>query len=376
MDLIPTPEQLGAAAANLYDRILRGGLADMRPLPSAIVDEGPQRTVRRFLHPHERADAAPASGAPAPPVLLVPPLAAPARCFDLRRGCSLAEHLLAAGHRTYLLDYGAIAFGDRDLGIEHWVDEVIPRAIDAVSADAGGGEVQLVGWCLGGIMSLLVASDPAVPVRSVAVIASPFDVRQVPMVAPLRPLANLAGGSVGALAYRALGGAPAPLVKRLYQLVGVDKYVMKPLVLAANLDDRDFLAQVEAVDWFMANMLAYPGRTFGQLYHRMLRHNDLASGSITLGGRTIELAGVTAPVLSIAGEGDGIAPRKAVHHVAELLPNAAEVRIATAPGGHLGVLTGRAARRTTWRLLEDFLAATSDQHPASARPARRLHAVA
>jgi polyhydroxyalkanoate synthase len=30
---------------------LRGGLADLRPLPSAIVDEGPQRTVRRYLRP-------------------------------------------------------------------------------------------------------------------------------------------------------------------------------------------------------------------------------------------------------------------------------------------------------------------------------------
>lgn len=376
MDLVPTPEQLGAAAANVFDRVTRGGLADLRPLPTAIVDEGPQRTVRRFLGtPFERAADGRAAPPPAPPVLLVPPLAAPASCFDLRRGCSVAEHLLAAGHRTYVVDYGSIAFGDRNLGIEHWVDEVIPRAVEAVSVDAGGGEVQLVGWCLGGIMTLLVAAGGASPIRSVAVVASPFDTAQVPLVAPLRPLANLAGGSVGALAYRALGGAPAPLVKRMYRLAGFDKYVMKPLTLAANLDDRDFLAQVEAVDAFMANMLAYPGRTFGQIYHRMLRRNDLADGSIKLGGRTIDLAGVRVPVLSIAGEGDGIAPRKAVHHVAELLPNAPEVRIATAPGGHLGVLTGRAARRTTWRLLDDFLQATA-QSPQQRKARRHLRAVA
>ena len=371
MDAIPSPEQLGAAAANVFDRIVRGGLADMRPLPSSIVAEGPQRTVRRFLRGDERRDAEPPAAGGAAPVLLVPPLAAPARCFDLRRGCSVAEHLLAAGHRTYLVDYGTIAFGDRNLGIEHWVDEVIPRAVAAASADSGGAPVQLVGWCLGGIMALLsVAADAALPVRSVAAIASPFDVREVPLVAPFRPLVNLAGGSVGAAFYRLLGGAPAPLVRRLYQLAGFDKYVMKPLALATNLDDRDFLAQVEAVDWFMANMLAYPGRTFGQLYHRMLRHNDLANGRIELGGRTIDLAAITVPVLSIAGEGDGIAPRAAVHHVAELLPNAAEVRTAIAPGGHLGVLTGRAARTTTWRLLDDFLLATA------AEPRRHLRAVA
>lgn len=385
MDLIPTPEQLGAAAANVFDRIVRGSLADLRPLPTAIIDEGPQRTLRRYLAsgpddaigaPSGGNDESRASaGRDRPPVLLVPPLAAPASCFDLRRGCSLAEHLLAGGHRTYVVDYGPIAFGDRNLGIEHWVDDVLPQAIAAVSADAGGRDVQVVGWCLGGIMTLLTVAAAPQPVRSVAVIASPFDTRQVPLVAPLRPLANLAGGSLGTLAYRALGGAPAPLVKRIYRLAGFDKYILKPLTIAANLDDRDFLAQIEAVDRFMANMLAYPGRTFGQLYHRMLRHNDLADGRIELGGRVIDLADVRVPVLSIAGENDGIAPREAVHHVAELLPNAPEARIATAPGGHLGVLTGRAARRTTWRLLDDFLRATAPA-PDERAPRRHLRAVA
>jgi len=377
MDLVPTPEQLGAAAANVFDRVMRGGLADLRPLPTSIVDEGPQRTVRRFLAAGEDPDARRPGAGEDPPILLVPPLAAPASCFDLRRGCSVAEHLLASGRRPYVVDYGPIAYGDRNLGLEHWVDEVIPRAIEAVSVDAGtrDGEVQIVGWCLGGIVSLLAAAGGRQPIRSVAVVASPFDVTAVPMIAPLRPLVNLAGGGVGTLAYKLLGGAPAPLVKRMYRLAGFDKYVMKPFVLATNLDDRDFLAQIEAVDAFMASMLAYPGRTFGQIYHRFLRRNDLADGRIELGGRTIDLAGVRVPVLSIAGEGDGIAPRSAVHHVVELLPNAPQVRIASAPGGHLGVLTGRAARRTTWRLLDDFLAATAET-PEQRRARRHLRAVA
>jgi polyhydroxyalkanoate synthase len=149
---------------------------------------------------------------------------------------------------------------------------------------------------------------------------------------------------------------------------------MKPFTLATNLDDRDFLAQVEAVDRFTSSMLAYPGRTFGQLYHRVLRHNDLAAGHIVLGDRTVELAGVRAPVLSVAGEGDGIAPQKAVHRVAELLPNAPDVRLERAPGGHLGVLTGRAARRTTWPLIDAFLLDTAD--PERQGSTRRLRAVA
>ena len=353
MALIPTPADAVTAAANLFDATVRGGIADTRRMPSALIDEGSLRRVHRYL-PLGRGGRR----AAALPVLLVPPLAAPAICFDLRRGCSVAEHLLQRGRETYLVDYGRVRFSDRSLGLEHWIEDVIPSSVRAVSEDAGGRPVQLVGWCLGGILALLAhCYDRDLPVASAALIASPFDFSRVPLVAPLRPVAAVTQGRLVTQLYRALGGAPAPFVKRGYQLAGIDKYVMKPWTVLSNLNDRDLLAQIEAVDEFMDNMHAYPGRTFGQLYHRFFRSNDLANGQLSLTGRTLDLADVRVPVLAIAGRGDGIAPVAACHHVGDLLPNAASVQLETAPGGHLGVLTGRAARGTTWALLDDFLAA-------------------
>jgi polyhydroxyalkanoate synthase len=345
----PTPAQLTSATVNGFDRLTRGGVADLRPMPRAVIDEGPQRTVFRY-HGKEgtRHGAA--------PLLLVPPLAAPSVCFDLRRGCSIIEHEVAKGRDVYLVDYGAIAFADRDLGLEHWFRSVIPESISAVANDSGAGEVDVLGWCLGGIMAMLaVAENDDLPVRSIATVASPFDFTQVPLVAPLRPLVNIAGGAGPAAIYRLLGGAPAPVVKRAYQLAGADKYLTKPLAILQNLDDRDFLAQIEAVDRFMDGMLAYPGRTFGQLYHRFFRTNDLAAGYLDVDGGRIELSAIRQPVLSVAGKGDGIAPINAVHHVAELLDGSPRVQLETAPGGHLGVLTGRAARTTTWEIVDRFL---------------------
>jgi polyhydroxyalkanoate synthase subunit PhaC len=106
-------------------------------------------------------------------------------------------------------------------------------------------------------------------------VASPFDFTRVPLVVPLRPIAALTQGQIVTQLYRMLGGAPAPpLVKRGYQLAGVDKYLMKPWTILSNLGDRELLAQIEAVDAFMDSMHAYPGRTFGQLYHRFFRSND------------------------------------------------------------------------------------------------------
>ena len=87
-----TPNQAAATVVNLVHKTAGGGLADLRPMPRSRVAIGPLRSVY-----HYTPDPAVAERTDDSPVLLVPPLAAPALCFDLRRRCSLVEHLLATG---------------------------------------------------------------------------------------------------------------------------------------------------------------------------------------------------------------------------------------------------------------------------------------
>jgi polyhydroxyalkanoate synthase len=366
VDLIPKPDQVVSAANNVAHKVFYGGLADLRPMPRTLIDEGTLREVYHYrpaARVQEQGD----------PVLLVTPLAAPAICFDLRRGCSLVEHFVGAGRPTYLVEYGEVSFRDRALGMEHWIDEVVPTAIREVSAHAGGRPVHVIGWSLGGIFALLTAADDAdLPIASVTVVGSPLDVSLVPLVAPLRPLLNLTEGrGIITRSYQLMGGAPKPLVKWAFQLSSFQKLVTKPIALATHIDDADFLAQVEAVDHFMDNMIAYPGRTFGQLYHRFVKGNALVGGTFELDARTIELSAITAPVLVFGGATDGIAPVPAVKAVVPMLTGSQEVRFEIVPGGHLGMLTGRAARGSTWRVMDEWISrwSTDAQEPAPAEVA-------
>src|SRR6478672_6703368 len=264
MDLIPKPDQVVSAASNVAHKVLYGGLADLRPMPRTLIDEG---TLREVYHYRPAAKVKEQGD----PVLLVTPLAAPALCYDLRRGCSLVEHLVAAGRPTYLVEYGQVSFRDRGLGMEHWVDEVVPTAIREVSAHAGNRPVHVVGWSLGGIFAMLAAADsPDLPMASLTVVGSPVDVEQP--------------------------------------------------------------------------------------YHRFLTRNALATGSMEPGDRTISLADIKAPVLVFGGATDGIAPAPSVKAVVPLLTGARDVRFEIVPGGHLGMLTGRRARTSTWQVLDEWVA--------------------
>ena len=363
MDLIPKPDQVASAASNLAHRVLYGGLADLRPMPRTLIDDGPAREVYHY-RPAKQVRTT------GDPVLLVTPLAAPSLCYDLRRGCSLVEHFVGLGRPTYLVEYGQISFKDRNLGMEHWVADAVPQAIRAVSEHAGGRPVHVVGWSLGGIFAILVAaSQPKLPIASITAVGSPFDVAQVPLVAPLRPLLRITDGGIVTRLYRTLGGAPKPLVRRAFQLSSGTKMLTKPIATIQHLDDRDWLAQIEAVDRFTANMIAYPGRTFGQLYHRMLKGNQLRDGVVEYEDREIRVDSIKLPVLIFAGNTDGIAPLKSVQRLVDLLPNAEEVRFEIVPGGHLGMITGRAARHTTWVIMDEWIAQHSG--PDAVAPAKQ-----
>ncbi|TXI42031.1 MAG: alpha/beta fold hydrolase, partial [Mycobacterium sp.] len=259
-----------------------------------------------------------------------------------------------------LVDYGEMRLADRDLGIEFWVTEVLPNAIRKVSQDAGGAPVHLVGWCLGGLLALLTtAAYPDLPVKSVVMVASPFDLSKHRLVAPLRSAGKYTGGRVIGSFLKVLGGLPAQIVGPAFKATSLTTYLKKPITLIRHRDDRDFLAQVEAIDGLMNSMLAYPGRATLQVYQRLVQRNELAEGKVQGPTRVIDLAEVRVPVMNVAGTRDVLVPVDVAHHVGDLLPNSSEVRLETAPGGHLGVLTGRSAPRTTWVMIDDFLAKQS-----------------
>jgi polyhydroxyalkanoate synthase len=346
-------EDVVSGIRNLYQHLFGGGFADLSRTPSEVVyEDGSHCTVRRY-------EATTPTDSTMLPVLLVPPMAAPASCMDLQRDNSLAGFLLEQGRPTFIVDYGDVSTNvDQSLGLEHWIDSVLPQAIQEVSRESDRDRVHLVGWSLGGILSLFThAAHPQLPIASITAVASPFDLSFQRLLDPVRLASKVTGGRVTTSMVRLIGGVPSKVNTLAFTFADPMRLVKKPAFVVRSRTNTQALAQLEAVDALMDQMEAYPGRSFAQIFHTFVRTNHLRDGRVTFrDGRSESLAKVTVPVLSVAGTADTIfAPPSAAHHVVELVPNAAWVRLKTAPGAHLGVLTGGSARNTTWQYLKDFL---------------------
>ncbi len=57
-----------------------------------------------------------------------------------------------------MLDWNAPKPDEKDLGFEDYVLDFIPDCVRVVQEDSGEQDVSIVGYCFGGVLSLLYAS--------------------------------------------------------------------------------------------------------------------------------------------------------------------------------------------------------------------------
>src|SRR3954464_13699934 len=115
-------------------------------------------------------------GRHSPPLLIVFSLISRSYSLDLTSGNSFVEQLLGAGFDVYLLDWGEPDERDAPNGLEDYVDDYIPAAVERIRELSGADEVNLFGYCFGGDLSLLYAAHhPDAPLRSLTVLATPVD---------------------------------------------------------------------------------------------------------------------------------------------------------------------------------------------------------
>lgn len=356
-DRLFRPEELIRSSQTPYEVILVRKPMSLRYYPPLVEDEipladGSSLPVQREEH--------------AAPLLIVPPLAASAHIFDLMPERSMVRYFRARGYRVYMVDWGEPAKRYARLGVRDYVEDMLPEAVEAVREHTGVAPVSLLGWCMGGLFSLLYAGmSHDQNVKNIITIASPIDSRQ--------------GGAAGQVMNLLLG--PAALIRRYtsFRLHKIDpKYLQVPgwinsLVfkmtnpvgslttywdLLMNLADREFVVSHTTTSDFLDNMHHYPGGIIQDFMIKLGVDNDFSRGRVQIGDSVAELDRIEASMLVFAGEKDALVTPEAAQKSMELVASA-DKEYVVGPGGHAGVVMSAKAQRQVWAYTADWLASRS-----------------
>ena len=123
------------------------------------------------------------------PVLIVMATTNRGYILDMVPGMSFIEFLLKRGYDVYMLDWIAPKPEEKSLRMEDYVLDFIPDCVRRVQQDSGEEDVSVIGYCFGGVLSLLYGSifnDG--PMKNLICFTTPIDFREMKLFSQfLRP---------------------------------------------------------------------------------------------------------------------------------------------------------------------------------------------
>ena len=241
-----------------------------------------------------------------PPVLIVQSLVSKSYVLDLLPDTSLVRYLVGEGFDVFLLDWMPPDPADAENTLETYVDDYIPAAVGALRHDTGAREVTLIGYCFGGILTLLAtAGHPELPVRNLMVMATPCDYREMGFMSnmfrrrlPRRRRRQSTRPAWCPHAHWTRDSRRSSLVSLPVQQVNFFE----------NLWNDEFVEGFLAISQWARDQVPFPGAAFRQTVSLLIRQNALLAGVIPLGRREARLKDIRCPFLNVFAEQDGITP--------------------------------------------------------------------
>jgi polyhydroxyalkanoate synthase len=277
-----------------------------------------------------------------PPLVIVFSILGRSYVLDLRPGSSFVQQLLGAGTDVFLVDFGVPDEVDAANTLETYVDNYLPRAV-RTAAEATGEEVDVLGYCFGGLITTLcLAAHPDLPVRRIAVMASPVDF-------------SGARGLLGMFARHKLevaeilddtGNVPAEAVYRMFRGFKPTSDISTYATLWEHLWNDEFLDGFQAMSQWVRDQVPFPGACAEQCVDLLLRRNALMGSEVALRDRVVHLRDIHQPLLVITAEHDHIVPPSMARPILQLV-GSDDVDELSIPAGHVGLVASRQSARHT-----------------------------
>ena len=289
------------------------------------------------------------------PLLFVMSLITKPYILDLLPGQSLIEYLLQRGYDVYLIDWGIPRAEDAHLTLEDYVLEFLPECVSQVQRQTNETDVNVVGYCLGGLLAVLhEALQPESPVCNLVCLTTPVDFTELTLFSRW---SQRSAFDVDRL-IATLGNVPPQLLQGAFEMLRPAQRLAARARSMSERGNSDALTAPLAIEHWARDHIPFPGACFKQVTERLLQGNELVRGTFTLAGRSADLGAVRLPLLHVMAEHDHIVPPASGRPLVQLV-GSKETEEFVLKGGHVSLIAGANARHRLWPRLDRWLSVRS-----------------
>jgi polyhydroxyalkanoate synthase len=205
------------------------------------------------------------------------------------------------------------------------------------------------GNSFGGVLSLLYAAHHLdAPLRSLTALTTPADFQRLGQLGDV-----LTGGLDIETLLDSDGNVPADVILQGFRTLKPTAEITQYVDLWERLWSDEYVAAYQAMTGWATEQVPLPGGVARQIA-AMVRENPLMTDRLVVGGDRVRLSDIAVPFLHVLASRDHIIPEAAAAPLIGLVgsPDKHELRL---DAGHVGLLVGKTAAKTTLPTIIDFL---------------------
>jgi polyhydroxyalkanoate synthase len=285
------------------------------------------------------------------PVVFVMSLVSKPWILDLAPGQSFIQFMLTQGFDVFMIDWGIPRPEDSRLRFEDYVQDFMPRSFEHVQRETGEDDFSILGYCMGGMLSLMyAATNPNAPLKNLVCAATPVDMNGMGL---FKKWSNPKYFDVDRL-IDTVGNIPPEMMLRSFELLRPMDRLGGYIRLIDNLWDPMFVYGFRIMYKWTNEQIPFPGETYRQFTKELMWENKLMTGQMNLGGKRVDLSNIKVPVFNAMAEHDHIAPYATTAPVLSLVGSEDKEEILL-KGGHVSLVAGKNAVGRLWPKVADWL---------------------
>ncbi len=286
------------------------------------------------------------------PLLIVYAMINRYHIMDISKEKSVVKRLMENGIDVYLLDWGHIEY--EDLALEDYL-HILDEAVDTIRRTSGKDRISMLGYCWGGILASIYASQHKDKLNSLVVMAAPIDFSKDDGI-----LAVWARSIDARRLVREYNHMNGQVLDIAFLLRNPVRYtIMKYIHLYERIRDRAFVETFFAVERWLYNTPNVPGRLYEQIVEDLYKGNRLVKGMLKVDGRSVDLRSIDIPLLSIVAENDDLTAPASTLAINEYVASR-EKKIMRIPGGHVGLCISSVAHKQLWPKVASWIKDVTD----------------
>ncbi len=299
------------------------------------------------------------------PIFIVYALVNRPYILDLQPDRSVIRRLLEDGFEVYLIDWGEPSLLDRALTMHDYINRYMRNCASVVRERSGVEDYHLLGYCMGGTMSMMYATQYPEEVRTLSLMATPLSFDGHGGI-----LERWANHYDPDTTVDALGNLPSELLAVEFSMMDpIDQYITKYVTLYENIEDEDFVRNFARMEQWIWDGVDVAGEAYREFINDIYRDNQLANGEYELGGEPIDLSDIEMPAQQIVGKYDHIVPSESSKPFNDLVSSKDE-RLVEFGAGHIGISVSGKAHAELWPdVCEWFADRDASKDEANAVPA-------